>query len=28
VDIEAFVAAKNHVAEKMNHEVNIYGALE
>src|SRR5215813_2148989 len=25
VDIEAFVAARNHMAEKMNHEVNIYG---
>jgi len=25
VDIEAFVAARNHVAEKMNHEPNIYG---
>jgi hypothetical protein len=26
VDIEAFVAARNHVAKKMNHELNIYGA--
>ena len=26
VDIEAFVAARSHVAEKMNHEPNIYGA--
>jgi hypothetical protein len=23
VDIEAFVAARNHGAEKMNHEVNM-----
>jgi hypothetical protein len=26
VDIEAFVTARNHLAEKMNHEPNIYRA--
>ena len=24
MDIEAFIAARNHVAEKMNHEPNLY----